>query len=379
LADSIVTGGIEQESAVDRLAGHLRHAIAEGTPPAYTPLPSYREIAKTHGVSLWTVRAALDVLEKEGLVERHERRGTFARPVLSAEPRAGAMALRCINFVEHSWSPGAAAVEFVRSDHLVGYTQALEHENRKMRFASLPPDSANFETVLSPMFSHHEQGCVLRSLICPDFLNWLLRTGIPFVVQHAQTYSRTDIPDHHKVFANKTKGAFEATNYLLGLGHRRIGFMGELSRADCSGFPPVFDGFRSALACAGLEPDPADVVEFSTDDIGAAKTPARAFLDRPDPPTAVLPQTDAMAMAFIEEARSLGMRIPGDLSVVGFNARPESALTDPPLTTVATPRRQLGRTAVEMLLQAARGEFKEFQTRILDCRLVHRESAGPPR
>ena len=72
------------------------------------------------------------------------------------------------------------------------------------------------------------------------------------------------------------------------------------------------------------------------------------------------------------------LRVPRDLSVVGFDDLPEAENSDPPLTTVANPRVLLGRTAVEMLLQAAAGRFAEPQARALEGCLIVRESTGPP-
>lgn len=366
------------DSATGELASRLRQAIAKGEHPPYEPMPSYREVAEQHSVSLWTVRAAFDRLEREGLVERYERRGTFARPTLAARPsRPGT--LRCVNIVEYERRPNRPAAEFIRSDCLVGYTQALEHTEAKLRFASLPPEDADFEAALSPVFPHSEQGCVLHGILSREVFEWLREANIQFVVQHAHSYTRSELPGHHKVFGNKTRGAFDATNHLLGLGHQRIGFIGELARLDCLGPPPVFDGYRSALACSGLEPNDADVVEFSTDHLDAARGPAREYLDRPGLPTAVLAQTDSVAIALLEQAKLLGLRVPTDISVVGINNQAESAYTDPPLTTMTTPRKALARAAVEMLFQAAQGKFDDFQTRVLECRLVRRGSAGPPR
>jgi DNA-binding LacI/PurR family transcriptional regulator/DNA-binding transcriptional regulator YhcF (GntR family) len=377
MPDKLAVRAIASQPTTKWLTEQLRHAIAEGEFPPHAPMPSYRDMALRHGVSLWTVRMALDALEKEGLVVRHERRGTFAqRP-----PASGHLAtsLRCVNIVEFERRPDQREGDFIRSACLVGYTQALEHTDVKLRFASLSPDETDFGTILSPLLPYEAQGCILHQVFCPELFEWLHRAGIPFVVQYAHAYARNELPDHHKVFPNKTRGAFDATHYLADLGHRRIAFMGELARPDCIGPPPCYDGYRSALAYSGIEPASGDVVEFSADDPDVAREPARAFLTRADLPTAILTQTDSMAIALINEARSLGIRIPAELSIVGMNDQAESAFTDPPLTTVAIPRRQVAAAAIEMLLGAARGKFEEFQTRVLDCRLVSRESVGLPR
>lgn len=151
------------------------------------------------------------------------------------------------------------------------------------------------------------------------------------------------------VASQNYEGAMSATQHLLDLGHTRIGFLG--GRADLESARLREAGYRDALAAAGTAFDQALVADggFKRE---TALAPARALLSRPERPTAVFAANDLSAIATMEVAAELGLRVPDDLSVVGFDNVPESALTDPPLTTVDQSIQRLGEVAAEILIDA---------------------------
>jgi LacI family transcriptional regulator len=102
--------------------------------------------------------------------------------------------------------------------------------------------------------------------------------------------------------------------------------------------------------------------------------PARELLSVADPPTAIFAANDVSAIATIEVAAELGLQVPGDLSVVGFDNIPESALCSPPLTTVEQPIRKMGQHAVELLLALIRGDPAETTHITLATNLILRQS-----
>ncbi len=134
-----------------------------------------------------------------------------------------------------------------------------------------------------------------------------------------------------------------ATNYLLGLGHRRIGFIG--GRPDLESARLREAGFRKAMADAGVSVDDA-LVRVGGYRIETAVGPARELLSRADRPTAVFAANDLSAIATMTAARGLGLTVPDDLSVIGFDNVPESALASPPLTTIKQPLQQMGAEAL---------------------------------
>ena len=149
------------------------------------------------------------------------------------------------------------------------------------------------------------------------------------------------------------RGAELATEHLIRLGHRRIGML--TGRPALQSAQLRERGYRLALAAAGL-PVPEDLMLVGAYDPAVSRQQARRLLTGPQPPTAIFAANDMSAIATMEAAAELGLDVPGDLSVVGFDNIPESALAVPPLTTVSQPVRQMGRRSIELLLQLVRGE-----------------------
>lgn len=104
-----------------------------------------------------------------------------------------------------------------------------------------------------------------------------------------------------------------------------------------------------------------------------------ALLRVAPPPTAVVASNDVMALGAIQAAEKAGLRVPDDISVVGFDDIPLAALTRPPLTTVAQPVRRMGEVAVELLLAQLRGKGDARRRVVLEPQVVARQSTGAPR
>lgn len=205
----------------------------------------------------------------------------------------------------------------------------------------------------------------------PAELRALKQQGFHFVVVDPLHELDEDIP---VVSAANTSGAHQATNHLLSLGHRRIGAItgpttGLASRRRLM-------GYHSAQVAAGVMPDPALEVEgdFLIDG-GAAG--AKQLLALQDPPTAIFAFNDSMAIGALRVARAHGLRIPEDLSIVGFDDTVEAEIAYPPLTTVRQPLKELGSMAVGLLFRLMAEQWSEPLHVELATRLVERASTGP--
>ncbi|MBP2326865.1 LacI family transcriptional regulator [Kibdelosporangium banguiense] len=172
--------------------------------------------------------------------------------------------------------------------------------------------------------------------------------------------------------SDNLKGGRLATEHLLGLGHRRIGML--TGRSDLQSAQLREQGYRQALQAAGVTVDES-LVAVGAYDPEIAVDAARELLSGPDRPTAVFAANDISAIATIEAATQLGLRVPEDVSVVGFDNVPESALCVPPLTTVDQPIRRMGQRAVELLVALIRGEQPDSFHVTLETSLVVRQSA----
>ena len=176
------------------------------------------------------------------------------------------------------------------------------------------------------------------------------------------------------VDADNAAGAVAATEHLLALGHRRIALLG--GREDLESARLREQGFRHAMAAAGVPVDP-ELVRVGGYRPETASAPAHELLSLPDRPTAVFAANDISAIRTIEVAHELGLRVPQDVSVVGFDNVPESVLCDPSLTTVAQPLHDIGATAVRMLVELLAGREPTPGHVCLPTRLVVRDSTGP--
>jgi LacI family transcriptional regulator len=165
-------------------------------------------------------------------------------------------------------------------------------------------------------------------------------------------------------------GAVLATTYLLGLGHRRIGFLG--GRQDLESARLREAGFRQAMADAGAPVDEA-LVRVGGYRPETAEGPARELLTHADRPTAVFAANDLSAIATMDVARALGLAVPQDVSVIGFDNVPESALASPPLTTISQPLQRMGAEALLLLVDLIAGVERETHIR-LPTELVERAS-----
>ena len=201
-------------------------------------------------------------------------------------------------------------------------------------------------------------------------LELALSDGYPFVVVDPLMPLDRRIPT---VAADHRSGADEAMGHLLDLGHRKIAAI-----AGPPGWLATEErrrAYHEALAGIGVEP-----VEVASDfEVAPGAEAAAALLDRPEPPTAIFAFNDAIAIGALRAARERGIRVPEDVSVVGFDDIVHTTLVTPPLTTVRQPLAEMGRAAIGLLLRLLDGGRPEAQHVELPTRLVVRESTAAPR
>ena len=182
------------------------------------------------------------------------------------------------------------------------------------------------------------------------------------------------------VIPDEEGGARAAVGALLEAGHTRIGFLNNTD--DVPATRQRLRAFRDMLAEAGLDGGAAPV-ESAVSEVHGGYEAARRILDRTDRPTALFCYNDRMAMGAYRAAAELGLSIPGDLSVVGFDDQELIAANfTPALTTVALPHYEMGAWATGHLIDAVEGQtdlsLMAFHPTILGCPLVRRDSVAPP-
>jgi LacI family transcriptional regulator len=329
-----------------------------------------REIARAAGVSIATVSRVIN-----------------GRPDVAPQTREAV--LRVVREHGFSTNRNARALSGGRTG-LVGVTLPIVEA---AYFAVIVSGAAealyenDMRIVLCPTLHQHEREVTLLDrlmhgttdgavLMLPEESNAELRalqdTGYPFVVVDPRVPLDEGIP---AVSAANASGARAAVQHLLSLGHRRIGAI--LGPREWMASTERLNGYGSALAAAGVLPDPELVVE-SDFSIESGEEAAAALLDLPERPTAVFGFNDNVAIGALRAAEARGLAVPGDVSVVGFDDSEQSGLVTPALTTVRQPLAEMGRMGVSVLLRLLDHQRVEAMSIELATRLVVRESTAAP-
>ncbi len=173
------------------------------------------------------------------------------------------------------------------------------------------------------------------------------------------------------VGATNYQGGYDATKYLIELGHRRIGFITGTMDLGCS--RDRLAGYRAALNDHGLNVAPRLIQEGDFLQ-PTGFTSAQALLTLPEPPTAIFASNDVMAFGVMEAVRDRGLRIPEDISIIGFDDIPQAMQVSPQLTTVQQPLAEMGREATRMLLAMIQDPERPYQRVELPTKLIGRAS-----
>ncbi|WP_223263296.1 LacI family DNA-binding transcriptional regulator [Arthrobacter sp. NamB2] len=212
-------------------------------------------------------------------------------------------------------------------------------------------------------------GAILVTTDLDSFLHAeLQRLHLPVVVVDPAGVPDLEVPT---IGATNWTGAVTATEHLIQQNHRRIGFVAGRPGLWCS--RARLDGYRAGLDAAGIPFDPALVIsgDFDYESGFSAGTELLALRDRP---SAIFAASDQMALGVYEAARQQGLRIPDDLSVIGFDDLPEAGWASPPLTTVRQPLSEMGTLAARTLVRLIKGEAVESPRIEVSTRLVTRAS-----
>ena len=223
-----------------------------------------------------------------------------------------------------------------------------------------------------PVRERRADGLILMDVVVGDQRVRLLRSrDVPFIL-----FGRClEDPTVSFVDLDTVDAAHQAVSHLTALGHRRIGFIA----------PPLhyvyaqgrLEGYRKALAEQAIAFDPALVVEAAPTVEGGAWA-AGQLLDQPGPPTALFASSDLTAAGALRTARERGLRVPDDLSVVGFDDTKVAELADPPLTTVRQPTYDLGRHTARGLIDILLGHGEPPHLLLRGELVVRRSTARAP-
>lgn len=343
-----------------QVAAILKERIQNGIWPNGSSLPSEKELCAEFGVARGTVRQALQTLEKDGYLRREQGRGTF---VQLNEYTSDKLQSKRLAFV----------VPYVRDSSvptiLIGFQQVAEQENFSVIFNHVNNDIRQQERVIRKLISENVAGIALYPIDSENMalVESLTRSRFPIVL--IDRYLRGIASDY--VMTDHFGGAIRGTHYLFDQGHQRVGFVTWLSPA--VSMEHRYLAYAQALNERGVEMDDRLVCRvegYPMIDL----TPLRDYLSGSDRPTAVFAANDQIAIGLYRAAASLGLSIPDDLSILGFDNLDVTAHLEPPLTTLAQPFLRIGQTAAHLLLRRIAGENGYYDQITLPAELIVRNS-----
>lgn len=349
-----------------QLAAILRARIRDGVWKEGEPLPTEKTLCAEFDVARGTLRQALQKLEAEGYLRREQGRGTFVQVAGLRQPARDAPSARL-----------AFIVPYVRdssvSNILMGFQEAAEQGQFVVVFSHVNNDARQQDALIERLAGEGISGIALYPVDSesPAPLAGLIRSGYPIVL--IDRYLK-DVPSDY-VGADHFGGALSAVHYLAEQGHRRIGFV--TWRSPATSMEHRHLGYLQALRERGLPVDSAlmcTVEGYPTVDL----TPLKTYLSEPERPTAVFAANDQIAIALYRAAQAVGLRVPHDLSITGFDDLDIVDRLDPPLTTIAQPFQDIGRAAAKLLARRIRGERGYVQHLTIPPQLIVRESVAPP-
>lgn len=197
--------------------------------------------------------------------------------------------------------------------------------------------------------------------------------NLPPMVMANEFAPELELPTVH---IDNLTAAFEAVHYLHQLGHRQIACVAGPEQMPLSHYR--LQGYVQALRRNGITVESSYITrgDFTYEAGAQALTQLMA---QPKPPTAVFCHSDVMAIGVLSQAKKMGLRVPQDLSIVGFDDLKLAQYCDPPLTTVAQPRFQIGQQAMLLLLEQLNGQTVASGSRLLDSELIIRGSTAAPK
>lgn len=243
-----------------------------------------------------------------------------------------------------------------------GYTVILGHSSH------LPERELRYSQVLR---SKQVDGVILLPETTDlEPVHFLQRAGIQVVILERI------VTGYPCIIADEHHAGYLATRHLLELGHRGIGCI--VLAGDSTSSVAREEGYRLALQEAGVSPQKNWILESESGYI-AGDTVARCFLKLPERPTAVIAHNDLIAIGAMKAFSEAGLKVPGDISVIGFDDIAAASYVQPALTTIAYPKRQMGRAAAEMLINLVEsGEIGFAGQQKLPVHLAVRGSAARP-
>lgn len=336
--------------------------------------PTMVDVAKRAGVSQATVSMVLNetggtrVTEKTRKLVREAAEALGYRVWLRAAVNSGG--LQAIGFVIDDSTSNPIV------NKAIDAARQLAWENEAV-LVVLPTqnDERLRAAALELLFVHRVVGVVFAAFFTREYTLPQKLSSVPVVLINC--YTKGDIAP--AILPAHALGAETAMRHLTSAGHKRIAFINGESWMEAS--QDRLRGYKRGLKAANIAYD-AKLVRTGNWTLSGGHDCTRELLALPEPPTAIFCASDEMAIGCYEAVKEVGLSIPGDISVVGFDDISSSRHLEPPLTTILVPHEDMGRRAIQHLYAKRNTEQRSgvISGRLqIDCPLVERGSVGPPR
>ena len=325
--------------------------------------PTLRDVAALAGVSHQTVSRVINgrevvTPETRGKVEAAIQQLGFLPNAIArsmAQGRTGMLACLAPNLTDYTYASNMQGAEAVARAH--GY----------FLLCAAFADEHQFDALIEQLIGNRRVDGVI--VISPYLDDRYIRLPESTPVVLMGGCLRDDV--RHLVYLDNRAAAAKATRHLLDLGHTRIAQITGPLAEDCAQERDL--GYREALSQAGIRPDP--MLTMGGDwNATCGFEAAMRLLQNGDPPTGIVTQNDRLAVGVIRAARDLGLRVPEQLSVIGFDDMPLASYFDPSLTTMRQDTFDVGQTCARLLVDLLDGRITGSQHVRLSAELVVRQS-----
>lgn len=331
--------------------------------------PTLDDVARAAGVSTATVSRCLNAPER--VIAPTRERVMAAVTALGYTPDFGgrALASRRTNTVG-AIIPTMENAIFARG--LQSFQEALSKAGKTLLVASSSYDPARERAQMEALIGRGADGLLLIGSARPESsVEYLRRRGVPYV----GAWNLGPESEGFFVGFDNAAAASELTAKVIAQGHRRIAMIGGISEMNDRAAARIA-GVRTAVDTANLDGGLIDVIEAPYAFHDGAEAFARLMEASPRP-TAVICGNDVLAIGAMQRAREMGLSVPEDISITGFDDIDISEMVNPGLTTVRVPHRRMGEAAAEMLLKLINKEPVERQIEI-STSIIERGTLGPP-
>ena len=355
-----------------KIANDLRESIYSGTLKEGERLPTEMDLAKQYDVSRITSKRALEELKQSGLAYSIRGSGTYVAK-LSHRQEADISERKSLYKQVVSMVIPFRSADGGIVDTLTGVTNVLRAAGYMVDINCLPNREGDIRKGLMQICERGTAGLIYYPSSDSenlDLLNMLYMEKFPLVIID----KRIDALPLYSVVCDNQKGMRDVVEYLLSLGHKKIAFVTDKKIGLASSVRDRYFGYAQALREAGIIAQPGWVLDgtYKADDMERGKTLLRGLLQQGV--TAVCAINDGVAISVMRCLKLMGLEVPEDISLVGFNNTELSEYTVPALTTVNAPAYDMGQHGANLIYAASNLSIRTPLKAEIPCNLIVRES-----